>query len=276
MTLPSSSRSAPEESRISSTWAATPSPSSAVVKRPSTTARSAPGPDPGGVGAGTAEQVQAGDHHRLAGAGLAGQHGQPAVELGGRGADRAQRLDTDLGEHYCPRHPVTGSRNLRTRRSVNGALSSRTHFSGVPQRVTSQPAARGHHHLAATVAEHQRIVAVRLDLDRDRGVGTGHHRPGEQRVSVVGHHQDRLQVRPHAPDRPRRTRRPWNRSGVDTSTPSQPNADTGRPSTSRTDAQHAQPRALLQAGLVERPAAVDRSRRSARTTTSSVIRSSTR
>ncbi len=42
MTLPSSSRSAPEESRISSTWAATPSPSSVVVKRPSTTARSAP------------------------------------------------------------------------------------------------------------------------------------------------------------------------------------------------------------------------------------------
>ena len=96
-----------------------------------------PGPNPGRVGPCAAEQMQSGHHHRLARAGLAGQHGQPAVEFGGRRADRAQRLDADLGEHYCPRQPVTGSRNLRTRRSVNGALSRRTHFSGVPHRVTS-------------------------------------------------------------------------------------------------------------------------------------------
>jgi len=104
------------------------------------------GAHPAGVGARTAEQVQPRHHHGLSGAGLAGQHGQPAIELGGRGADGSQRLDTDLREHlcvhcrfgdYCPRQPVVGNRNLRTRRSVNGALSKRTHFSGVPQRVTS-------------------------------------------------------------------------------------------------------------------------------------------
>ena len=50
----------------------------------------------GETGAGTAEQMQAGDHHGLAGTGLAGEHGESAVELGGRGADRAERLDTDF------------------------------------------------------------------------------------------------------------------------------------------------------------------------------------
>ncbi len=55
------------------------------------------GAHPGSVGARTAQQVQAGDDHRLAGAGFAGQHGQPAVKLGGCRADGSQRLDTDLG-----------------------------------------------------------------------------------------------------------------------------------------------------------------------------------
>ena len=52
---------------------------------------------PGRIGAGTAEQVQARHDHGLARAGLAGQHGEPAIELGGRGADGSQRLDTDFG-----------------------------------------------------------------------------------------------------------------------------------------------------------------------------------
>ena len=45
--------------------------------------------------------------------------------------------------------------------------------------------------------------------------------------------------------------------GVATSTPSQPNEETGRPSTSSTALEHSQPRTLLEAGFVERPAAVD-------------------
>jgi len=52
---------------------------------------------PGGIGAAAAEQVQTGDDHGLTGSGLAGQHGETAVKLGGGGADRTQRLDTDLG-----------------------------------------------------------------------------------------------------------------------------------------------------------------------------------
>ena len=96
-----------------------------------------------GVGALAEEQPQAGDDHRLACAGLAGQHRETAVELGGRRADRTERLDAYLGEHYWPRHPVTGNRNLRTSRSVKGALSRRIHFSDVPQRVTSRRAPAG-------------------------------------------------------------------------------------------------------------------------------------
>ena len=233
------------------------------------------GAHPGGVGAGPAEQVQARHDHRLARAGLAGQHGQPAVELGGRGADRAQRLDTDLGEHYCPRHPVTGNRNLRTRRSVNGALSSRTHLQRRAAARHLEPATRGHHHLAAAVAEHHRVVAVGLDLDRDGGVRAGHHRPGEQRVSVVGHHQDRLEVGPQdrAAGRERVRGRPGRRRdqhAVAAERRDRPAVDLEH------HAEHAEPRPLLQAGLVQRPAAVDRPRRRRAPTTSSVMRSSTR
>ena len=97
MTLPSSSRSAPEESRISSTCAATPSSEFGGGETAFDDGPLGARTHPGGVGARTAEQMQARDDHGLTGAGLAGQHGQPAVELGGRGADGAQRLDTDLG-----------------------------------------------------------------------------------------------------------------------------------------------------------------------------------
>ena len=76
-------------------------------------------------------------------------------------------LDTDFGEHYCPRHPVTGNRNLRTSRSVNGALSSRTHFSGVPQRVTSRRPPAGTTISRRPSQNTMRVVAARLDLDRD-------------------------------------------------------------------------------------------------------------
>ena len=99
MTLPSSSRSAPEASRISSTCGGRPVAEFGCAEPAFDDGAVGARPHPGGVGAGTAEQVQAGDHHGLAGAGLAGQHGQPAVELGGRRADRAQRLDADFGEH---------------------------------------------------------------------------------------------------------------------------------------------------------------------------------
>ena len=55
------------------------------------------GAHPGGVGAPTAKQMQTRHNHGLTRAGLAGQHGEPAVEFGGRGADGSQGLDTDLG-----------------------------------------------------------------------------------------------------------------------------------------------------------------------------------
>ena len=55
------------------------------------------GTHPAGVRAAAAEQVQPRDDHGLAGAGLPGEHSESAIEFRGRGADRAQRLDADLG-----------------------------------------------------------------------------------------------------------------------------------------------------------------------------------
>lgn len=53
-------------------------------------------------------------------AGLAGQHSQTTAEFGSGRTDGAERLDANLGQHYWPRHPFTGNRNLRTKRSENG------------------------------------------------------------------------------------------------------------------------------------------------------------
>ena len=58
-----------------------PRPTSSVMNRPSTTARAAPSTHPARVGPRTAEQVQAGHDHRLARAGLAGEHRQAVMEL---------------------------------------------------------------------------------------------------------------------------------------------------------------------------------------------------
>ena len=81
MTLPSSSRSAPADSSTSPT-AARP-PASDVIDDETALHHGfrRAEPYPSRVGARTAEQVQAGDHHRLARTGLAGEHGQTVVEL---------------------------------------------------------------------------------------------------------------------------------------------------------------------------------------------------
>ena len=157
---------------------------------------------------------------------------------------------------HCPRQPVTGSRNLRTSRSVNGALSSRTHFSGVPQRVTSSRPPAGttisrrpsQNTSASWPSASISIAMVASGLVTIGRANSAWALLGTTRIASRSGHtigppaENAYAVEP---------------VGVDTSTPSQPNADTGRPSTSSTDAEHAEPRALLQAGLVERPAAAD-------------------
>ena len=60
-----------------------------------------------GVGATAQQQPERGHQHGLAGAGLAGDHGQPVAELEHRLVDHAERADPDLLDHGAP---VTGPR----------------------------------------------------------------------------------------------------------------------------------------------------------------------
>ena len=84
------------------------------------------------------DQRQAGEHHRLARAGLPGEHCQAGSEGHHRVIDHAQRADAQLLDHASPgragpprpRQPSTGSANLATRRSVNGALANRAKRTG--------------------------------------------------------------------------------------------------------------------------------------------------
>ena len=128
---------------------------------------------------------------------------------------------------------MTGSRNLRTSRSVNGALSSRTHFSGVPHLVTSSRPPAGDRHLAAAVAEHQRVVAVGVDSIAIIALGLVTIGRANSAWALLGTTEDGLQVRPHH-RAPAENAYAVDPVGLDTSTPSQPKADTGLPSISRT------------------------------------------
>ena len=57
------------------------------------------GAHPGRVGAAAEQQQQAGDHHRLAGAGLAGDHGQAGPERQHGVVDDAEARDPQLLQH---------------------------------------------------------------------------------------------------------------------------------------------------------------------------------
>ena len=101
------------------------------------------GAHPLGVRPRTGEQLQAGDHHGLAGAGLTGDHGEALGELGDGFLDDSQIADLQLSQHARhrrgPRHPVTGRRNFCTRRSVKGSVSKRTQRTSCgPRRISTR------------------------------------------------------------------------------------------------------------------------------------------
>ena len=56
-----------------------------------------------GIGPATEQQAEAGDHHGLAGAGLAGDDGEPGVQLERGLADHAEVGDAQLSQHRGPR-----------------------------------------------------------------------------------------------------------------------------------------------------------------------------
>src|SRR5690606_19801630 len=85
----------------------------------------------GEVGALPAQQAERRDDHRLARAGLAGDDGEPRAQLELGLLDDTERLEPQVVPHQRPpanrrasaepRHPATGSSNLRTSRSANDA-----------------------------------------------------------------------------------------------------------------------------------------------------------
>ena len=61
------------------------------------------GPDPTAVGPAAEEQAEAGDHHRLTGAGLARDHGEAGPEGKGGVGDDAETGDAELVQHEIRR-----------------------------------------------------------------------------------------------------------------------------------------------------------------------------
>ena len=88
------------------------------------------------------KQSDSGEHHGFPGACLAGDCRESDVRLEHGVIYDAQAANADLLDHgrsesRRPRHPSTGSSNLRTRRSVKGALCRRAKRTGEACRVTS-------------------------------------------------------------------------------------------------------------------------------------------
>ena len=141
---------------------------------------------------------------------------------------------------------------MRTSRSANGRPSSRTIRTGRAPRVTSTRAPAGSGEGAPPVAVEHGGRPGRVDLDRDLAVRRDHHRPGEQRVRVARHQQQRLHLRPH--QRPARGERVGRGAGRGRAQHAVAAERRHRPSV---DLQHhledPLAGALLDGGLVERP-----------------------
>ena len=125
----------------------------------------------------------------------------------------------------APRRATRGpSRsNLATSRSVNGTVLSRASRTGVSDRDAprSGPRAAGRPR-AGRRTRARRCPGCRAPPRGPGATAAEDERPGEQRVRADRHQQHRLDVRPDHRARRPRTRTPSSRSGVATTTPSQP------------------------------------------------------
>ena len=141
------------------------------MKRPSTTARSAPERTRLASARAATQQVQPGDHHGLAGAGFPGQYRQAAVEFGRRDADGAQRLDPYFTKHRAAPSPSTPAGDRQAELAHEAVGERRTIQPRPFHRYVAtphlQPCTGRDEHLAAAVAEHQGVVPVALDFDGD-------------------------------------------------------------------------------------------------------------
>ncbi len=113
--------------------------------RPSTLSLVRARTDPGGIGPSAEQQQQAGDHHRLARARLAGDHGEPRAEGQHGLVDDPEPADVQLLEHgqpilSTPLESVPGEASRRLRTGSWNLLTSR---SAKFQRVGADDAYRG-------------------------------------------------------------------------------------------------------------------------------------
>ena len=225
------------------------------------------GADRAGVGAAAQEQPEGGHEHRLAGAGLAGDHGEPGPELERRGLDHAQPGDPDLLDHA----PACSSGRRRRVSRTAPALDRQVELGdqGVRELVRVQPhegdrggaaahldprAGRQVHGPPAVAPEHAGALGPGQHLDRELGGRRDHHRSGEQRVGADRHHQQGVHAGPD--DRSARRevvgRRPGRRRA---------DHAVAAPARDRTRVdlddhlEHPLARGLLDAGLVEREGA---------------------
>src|SRR5690606_34741976 len=137
------------------------------------------------VGTFTAQQPQRRDDHGLAGPGLSGDDGETVTELQLGGLDDAQRAQPQVVPHQlssrprrsssrrraeAPRQPSTGSSNLRTNRSANGAGTKLANRTGSCPRTTSTRAPNGrsaarlpsHHSTPVVVSPTTSIASLEL------------------------------------------------------------------------------------------------------------------
>ena len=291
---PSSSTSAPASTARPATG---PSRRAAAAARRPPPGRSRTGP--GRVGPAAEEQAEPGHDHRLAGAGLAGHHGQARAELERDVLDDAEAADTDLvtarrklttpgvrtrepstGSAVVPlpRRPgnrSTGRPNFATSRSVNGSACVRA-----MSHRTGSPAPHGHPRAGRQV-EVRRPSQPSTPSDRCRRPSIATVESGAITSGRANSACALIGTTSSACTSGQTTGPPAENAyavepvGAAHTTPSQPKRDSGRPSTSMTHLEHPLAGALLHRRLVERPVAGDHLLRRARRSTSRVSRSST-
>ena len=220
------------------------------------------GPDAhhGGVGASAQDQREPAEHHGLARAGLAGDRGQPGRERYLGPLDHAEVPDPQLLDHPSatgssaqPFQPATGRENRDTRRSVNGAGLRRASRTGSGPRRTSTRLPTGRsvrrwpsQHSSPELVDRRTISTASTERGPTTS-GRANSACAETGTMTIASRSG------HTTGPPAENACAVDPVEVAITMPSQPNDDSGRPSTSTRDGDHPGSVRLLHGGLVERP-----------------------
>src|SRR5690606_9404374 len=188
----------------------------------------------GGVRTRAEQQAEAGDDHGLARAGLAGHGGETGAERQHGVIDDAETADAHLVDHGAPRHPATGSWNLRTSRSVKAVGCRRAGPTGRedPRTTTRAPGGSS----GERRPSHQRMpepsvrssISMATDASGPTTSGLANRACADSGTTVIASTVGQITGPPaeklYAVDP----------VGVETTIPSHPKLDSGRPSISIT------------------------------------------